>query len=96
MMRLPRVRFTVRRMMIAVAVVALAIGMVARSRQMSKIADRHAAQILEHSQMMPLPNGAFAALLDNRGEWHQAMVAKYRRVARFPWLPVEPDPPEPE
>jgi hypothetical protein len=94
-MRLPRVRFTVRRLMIAVAVVALAIGMFARSRQMSKIADRHAAQILEHSQMMPLPNGAFVMLLDNRGQWHQAMVAKYRRAARRPWLPVEPDPHEP-
>jgi hypothetical protein len=28
---------------------------------------------------------------------HQtAMPEKYRRAARYPWLPVEPDPPEPE
>ena len=28
--------------------------------------------------------------------YHAAMAAKYRHTARFPWLPVEPDPPEPE
>jgi hypothetical protein len=28
-------------------------------------------------------------------EYHAAMVRKYRGVARYPWLPVEPDPPEP-
>lgn len=29
-------------------------------------------------------------------EYHAAMVRKYQYVARFPWLPVEPDPPEPK
>ncbi len=27
--------------------------------------------------------------------YHAAMARKYRRAARYPWLPVEPDPPEP-
>jgi hypothetical protein len=27
---------------------------------------------------------------------HVAMTSKYRRATRYPWLPVEPDPPEPE
>jgi hypothetical protein len=35
------------------------------------------------------------APLHRRVEYHAAMVRKYRGVARFPWLPVEPDPPEP-
>jgi hypothetical protein len=27
---------------------------------------------------------------------HDALVAKYRQAARFPWLPVEADSPEPQ
>ena len=27
--------------------------------------------------------------------YHTAMVRKYRHAARYPWLPVEPDPPNP-
>jgi hypothetical protein len=28
--------------------------------------------------------------------WHAALAEKYRQAALYPWLPVEPDPPEPE
>jgi hypothetical protein len=28
--------------------------------------------------------------------YHRALKAKYERAVRYPWLPVEPDPPEPE
>ena len=28
--------------------------------------------------------------------WHIEMIRKYDRAARYPWLPVWPDPPEPE
>jgi hypothetical protein len=28
--------------------------------------------------------------------YRAAMVRKYRHAAGYPWLPVEPDPPEPE
>ncbi len=28
--------------------------------------------------------------------YHRAQDQKYRRAARYPWLPVEPDPPAPE
>jgi hypothetical protein len=31
-----------------------------------------------------------------RAAYFAELGAKYRRVARYPWLPVEPDPPEPE
>ena len=30
-----------------------------------------------------------------RADYHGAMRRKYERAARYPWLPVEPDPPEP-
>jgi hypothetical protein len=32
----------------------------------------------------------------DRADHHAAMVRKYERAARYPWLPVEPDPPPPE
>jgi hypothetical protein len=35
------------------------------------------------------------ASLHRQAECHAALARKYRRVARLPWLPVEPDPPEP-
>jgi hypothetical protein len=28
--------------------------------------------------------------------YHASMLAKYQRAHLFPWLPVAPDPPEPE
>lgn len=36
------------------------------------------------------------ALARRRTAYHAAMARKYRRAARYPWLPVAPDPPEPE
>jgi hypothetical protein len=32
----------------------------------------------------------------NRIAYHAALKAKYERAARYPWLPIAPDPPEPE
>lgn len=29
-------------------------------------------------------------------DYHELMTQKYERAARYPWLPVEPDPPMPE
>jgi hypothetical protein len=31
-----------------------------------------------------------------RAAYHSAMREKYEHAARYPWLPVEPDPPEPK
>jgi hypothetical protein len=31
--------------------------------------------------------------LSELGDFHKAMACKYRHAARYPWLPVEPDPP---
>jgi hypothetical protein len=30
-----------------------------------------------------------------RADYLTALASKYQHAARFPWLPVEPDPPEP-
>jgi hypothetical protein len=37
-----------------------------------------------------------SAQLLRENSWHTQMAEKYRRAARYPWLPVEPDPPKPE
>ena len=36
-----------------------------------------------------------AKVLDARAIRNAELKRKYRRAARYPWLPVEPDPPEP-
>jgi hypothetical protein len=36
------------------------------------------------------------AKMAQRIEHHNRLKLKYERLARYPWLPVEPDPPEPE
>jgi hypothetical protein len=95
-MKFPRAQFTVRRMMVAVALASLAIGMIARSRQMREVAARHEAEAHQHSQMMPLPNGGLVELFDTRGQWHRAMAEKYGRASRYPFLPDVADPPEPD
>jgi hypothetical protein len=38
----------------------------------------------------PSPSGASESV------YHTRMWEKYQRAARYPWLPVEPDPPLPE
>jgi hypothetical protein len=32
----------------------------------------------------------------SKAEYHDSLAIKYERAARYPWLPVLPDPPEPE
>jgi hypothetical protein len=32
----------------------------------------------------------------DRADHHASLARKYEQAARYPWLPVEPDPPEPE
>lgn len=39
---------------------------------------------------------AWFATRQRRIAYHEAMSRKYDRAARRPWLPVPPDPPEPE
>ena len=99
-MRLPRVRFTVRGLMVAVAAVGLVLGVYATCR--SRSARFHALMISHESRAMELldeaPPGADAAVrrrFHTRLDWHETMYAKYERAARHPWLTVAPDPPEP-
>ena len=126
-MKLPRVRFTVRRMMVAVAVVAVALTLdTMRNRAFTfrRIAEKHAWRedafrsgaraILDYQRRLRIgelgefeprpvhpdkPNMSFDEMAEDseqRAGYYARLVAKYRRAARHPWLPVAPDPPEPE
>jgi hypothetical protein len=88
-MRPPRVRFTMRRMMVAVAVLAVLIA-VARYRALSKV---YWKRLTEHSllTLMCEADGDTSAAAR-----HDALSHKYWYAWKYPWLPVAPDPPEPE
>lgn len=94
-MQLTRPRFTVRRLMIAVAVIAILLGVGAglqrRREKFRAIADSHRDEW----------NGFYSGSLDDiwrqsaRNQYHRTMQDKYERAARHPYLPVEPDPSAP-
>jgi hypothetical protein len=99
-MSLPRM--TTRRWMIAVAVAGIVLGPLVYLGQRSRRFDR-----ISWVHVRAMSKGAIeAANLKRRGDpraklayaradYHQAMWLKYLRASRTPWLPVEPDPPEP-
>jgi hypothetical protein len=98
---LPQIRFTLRRMMAAVAVCAtmlgIGCGLATRGARFRRLAIDHHARIREpwyHAQIIwtwepPLH-------ISPHDEWHLAMARKYGFAAQYPWLPVASDPPEPE
>jgi hypothetical protein len=106
-MRLPRM--TTRRWMVAVAVVALVLGAVQLKRRRDDLlsgAQSHAQVEQKWRQWEALErralqagevdaNPSLAAWVARRISYHRTMARKYRHAARFPWLPVGPDPPSP-
>jgi hypothetical protein len=100
-MRLPRLRFTVRRLMLMVAVVALlmatGVGLQRRAAHLMRLslsqsreANRWELLLTESSV-----NGPLACAILNKVHWHDAMAARYERAARSPWLHIEAVPPPP-
>jgi hypothetical protein len=102
-MRLPRLRFTVRRLMLVVALGAYDTG----CRWFS-----HRQRCLEMTAMHKWASDTFRGRMRNnapafypteadrrwanrRAEYHERMALRWTRAAAHPWLPVEPDPPEP-
>ena len=104
-MRLPRPRFTVRRLMVAVAIVGVllgaSLGLQRRRGWLQGLSERHQvrAQLCEVNKFIgeiDRKPAAWIAKNHARFEHHLAMMRKYERAARYPWLPVTPNPPEPE
>ena len=100
-MRVPRVRFTVRRMMIAVAVVALLLGLVLHVQVLIKNEDDFAFAILFVEGMavaVLLVTASVISFFIQIVRKDDAYATQLRRSgvpARSPFLPVTPDPPEP-
>ena len=106
---MPRVRFTVRGMMIAVAILAVMACVSPEAVQWIELSRRYRAEALHHRlwaeefergvsrNMAARPARRRVADEDRRmAVWERAAEAKYARLARYPWLPVSPDPPEPK
>lgn len=106
--RLPRVRFTVRRLMVVVAVAAVAIGGAAWVVRVGRLASdyrrlhaRHSSEVQryheEASKALRSRNGRDRYVLASRlADYHARLESKYGHAAHNPWLPVDPDPPPPE
>jgi hypothetical protein len=100
-MRVPRVRFTVRQLMIAAALVAVlmavGVGLQRRTAHLKRLslwqsgeANRWELLLTESSV-----NGPLASAILDKVHWHDAIAARYERAARSPWLPIEAFPPAP-
>jgi hypothetical protein len=98
-----RLRFTVRTLVVIVAIIGLAMAVVTMVRRSSEF--REIAEEQADSEQMSMAyadegrgkNGDGQRVA--RGEQmaaYRALRIKYERAARYPWLPVEPDPPEPD
>jgi hypothetical protein len=92
-MPMPRARFTVRKLMKWVAVAACVLWgviLMERSQRYGRISTNYAmAKFLWYGVTC-------SPLSTNKAKWVEDMQKKYEYAAAHPWLPVEPDPPEPE
>ncbi len=111
-MRVPHVRFTVRRMMVAVAIVAALIwGEQTRRRRSyfrgrATICRTNAAEFArayttgQMSIFRTKPSGPRIAttrpLVREWAIYYDRLWKKYERASRYPWEYVPPDPPPPE
>ena len=98
-MRLPRLRFTVRRLMLAVAIVAVILGAASgvrrRAERFRMIESYHRRNYHFSFVGNPSLDAEKTAKFIARNNWHNAMTMKYGDAADHPWLPIPPDPPEP-
>ncbi len=110
---MPRFRFTVRSMMVGVAIVGAALGlasMKSRSDEFARKAHHFADREARMRELMeflakPEPGSHPTSIRNIRKicdyiltgiEHDKRMRRKYERAARYPWLTVAPDPPEPK
>ena len=107
-MKLPRL--TVRSLMIAVAIVAILAGgkmegdrRSVRFRRLwaehSLVMEPNIDKVKESLALRPGDRSDWAVEARKavaRTEYHGKLVVKYDLAARYPWLPVWPDPPEPK
>jgi hypothetical protein len=89
-------RFTVRRLMVAVAFVGMALGVIDLWKRRERFG-RRAALLREAELFHRIQSTRWDAVQEiEAADWLGRLADKYERAARYPWLPVAPDPPEPE
>src|SRR4051794_8215587 len=97
-MKLPRPRFTVRRLMVAVAIVGLMLGLVILLHRRSS--DYFLAARSEDAAIMVLADTLAVRPNDEASrrkmKWHLRRFEIFERGYKRPWLPLRPIPPEPE
>jgi hypothetical protein len=85
-MRFPRVRFSVLRLMSAVAIAATILALYDRHERFAAMAKLHSDEVKKLSDnYCRTPRIPY--------EYHTGLKQKYERAARYPFLPVAPDPP---
>jgi hypothetical protein len=92
--------------MIAVAVVGLTLGLIEERRiRFESLATDHQSKTRRYviacgrrwaMACFDLSGQPMTRREVEESDWHLALAQKYRGAAARPWLPVEPDPPEPE
>jgi hypothetical protein len=97
-MKLPRVRFTIWSMMAAIVVFAVAAALAAQASRLKTIAKFHESRTGEVVEVWACGPSSSSHRIEPsaRAVYHAKMRDKYLGAARRPWLPVTPDPPEPE
>lgn len=110
-MWMPRFRIWTMMVAVVVLALALAASKLARTAsERSQVADRYAHQAnLYRKSAAEDEKGLSTATEDTRqakvnslgrfsrkAAYYSTLEAHYRRAARYPWLPVAPDPPAPD
>ena len=88
-----RFRISIRGMMLTVAALAIALGYFLWQQRTGRLAKYYVLKALCHADGERAyesddPNHTHAA-------YHGQLKRKYEHAARYPWLPVDPDPPHP-
>ncbi len=98
-------QFTVRRLMVSVAIAGVLVGgWVETGRRRDRFRGISAILKFEIHKAIGqdidgVPTwyiGGGRMISDRRMSWRLEMIKKYEKAAERPWLPVAPDPPEPE
>jgi hypothetical protein len=107
-MRLRRVRFSIRQIMVAVAAVALAMAIRIETARIRLRSLDYQLRSLDHGLAAMRYDGRpvfscrgpveFPSLFRNprKAAHHAAMSRKWAEAAEHAWLPITPDPPEPD
>ena len=105
-MKLPSSRVSLRLLMVAVTIIALALGtsewIKRRAVRFSLDSEKHLemafyyGEIHESFIFMDHKESPKSLLAKDKGNYHAQLFQKYERASRYPWLPVAPDPLEPK